>query len=230
MKKEENTVRSAIDRVLPIVTGVLLALLLLVTVLDRCGLKLLSPDVSLQGGLLLLVLLVSWGLWKLTRRIRSVGRRRVATLVLAFVILLAAMMVSVQIGQYSLVILPQYRRTVTSPGGRTAVVLRQVDMGMDEESANEAQRRMDERRASRLGGEAGEDDPYLYGDYGYKFTFYPRFLGIFYRSRADLEGAVYIGADTQAKLVYTWEDDDTLRVTLENPEVGDEGEATLKFK
>ena len=50
---------------------------------------------------------------------------------------------------------------------------------------------------------------------------------MFYQKNADSQGVIYRGCESQAKLLYEWADDGSVRFYLENPEVGDEGEILL---
>lgn len=65
--------------------------------------------------------------------------------------------------------------------------------------------------------------------YGYVYTAYPRALGFFYRPDADTEGVIYRGYSSEAKILYAWNDDGSVRIYLENPEVADSGEITVRF-
>ena len=64
---------------------------------------------------------------------------------------------------------------------------------------------------------------------GFEYTAYPKAAGIFINQRADVEGVIYKGYSSEAKILYEWLDAATLRIYLENPEVGDSGEIIVHF-
>ncbi|MGN0803217.1 MAG: hypothetical protein ACI4MF_11540 [Candidatus Faecivicinus sp.] len=72
-------------------------------------------------------------------------------------------------------------------------------------------------------------DSYPYGAYGYVYCAYPRVMGIFYNMNVSVEGLIYRGCESQARLCYEWLDDTTVRFYLEDAEPGDSGEILLSF-
>ena len=206
-------------------------LLTITTALDRMGIKLLQQEFNLIGCLVLLMLLLGLGAFALTKRVRANVTRTFVRAVCVLALLLGGTLLAARLLQYGALFYPQYRRTVASPGGREAVVLRQVDMGGDdEESAQAMIRRMDTRLENIEGAKEDlEEEGYPRGAYGYIFTMYPKMLGLFYDTRAESEGAIYLGVETNAKLHYDWVSEGELRVTIDGAEPGDEGEITLRF-
>ncbi len=88
----------------------------------------------------------------------------------------------------------------------------------------------EEETAEEDSEEDDEDsETYLYGAYGYVYRAYPKMLWVFYNENADSEGAIYLGAESEARIMYEWQDDDTLRIYIEDAEPGDEGEILLHF-
>ena len=125
--------------------------------------------------------------------------------------------------------LPSKYAVVTSPEGKSVVVMRQLDTGMEsEEAAAAAQERMNARRdaiQSQPDAEPLEnEDDYPAGSFGYVYRAYPTFAKFFYREKQPGEGEIYLGYESQAKLLYQWNDDGSVRLYLENPEVADSGE------
>jgi len=109
--------------------------------------------------------------------------------------------------------LPGYYNSFTSPGGKTAVVLREY-------SADEA-----------LIGERIEGEPQ--GDYeelGFSYTAYPRVATFFYNAKKPGEGRLEIGCTSSAQLMYEWTDEDTLHLFIANPEKGDMGEYSITLE
>ena len=104
-----------------------------------------------------------------------------------------------------------------------------LDTGMEsEEAAAAAQERMNARRdaiQSQPDAEPLEnEDDYPAGSFGYVYRAYPTFAKFFYREKQPGEGEIYLGYESQARLLYQWNDDGSVRLYLENPEVADSGE------
>lgn len=207
------------------------ALLTVTSILDRVGIKLLMAEFNLIGCLVLLVMLLGWGAWTLTKRMRKDITKKTARMACAFLLMLLGMTLTNRLLTYGALFYPQYRRTVTSPGGRNAVVLRQVDMGGETEETVEAMiDRMNARTENIEGAmEALEEEGYPRAAYGYIFTMYPKVLGLFYNANALSQGEIYLGVESKAMLHYDWISENELRVTIDDPEIGDEGGIELKF-
>lgn len=86
-----------------------------------------------------------------------------------------------------------------------------------------------EATAEPTADDAAVLDSYPYGAYGYVYCAYPRVLGIFYNMNVSVEGLIYRGCESQARLCYEWLDDTTVRFYLEDAEPGDSGEILLSF-
>ncbi|MBQ8973510.1 MAG: hypothetical protein IJ074_10590 [Clostridia bacterium] len=219
--------KASVHRIMLPVCAVAAAILLVVTVLDLAGLKLLYAEFRAVGAVLLTMLLLGWGAYALCRKVKNKGGRTLLTLMLVLVILVLGLFSISYIAQYGQLVLPQYRRTVEGPNGRNAVVLRGLEIATDDEAQfQEIERRMSERRSAQG---LTEDDPYPVEAYGYTYWVYPKVAGIFYKAKADSQGQIYLGSETQAKLEYDWSGENSLKVTITDPEPGDEGEILLKF-
>ena len=105
---------------------------------------------------------------------------------------------------------------IGSPSGKNTVILRQL--------STDAQ--MLEARMQAAGLDSA-DGPRTEDDLGYRYTAYPTVMNFFYNKKADSQGAVEIGMASEATLRYDWIDDDTLRMSVENPRPGDGGECVL---
>ena len=110
--------------------------------------------------------------------------RKFIGLALSLVLALGMVLVSSYLSFMAALTVPQRFATLTSPSGkRKVVVLRQVDT---DES------RLNERRAARLEADPEGDAEYVLQDYGYVYRAYPTALGLFYRSKADVEGEITV--------------------------------------
>ena len=155
---------------------------------------------------------------------------KIAAGALVFVLVFTGMAIgSYYIASYAALMLPSKYAVVTSPEGKSVVVMRQLDTGMEsEEAAAAAQERMNARRdaiQSQPDAEPLEnEDDYPAGSFGYVYRAYPTFAKFFYREKQPGEGEIYLGYESQARLLYQWNDDGSVRLYLENPEVADSGE------
>ena len=93
---------------------------------------------------------------------------------------------------------------------------------------------MDARKAHILETDPSEKDKleseedYPVGAFGYYYTVYPRVAGIFYNKNAQVEGKIYQGVNSAAKLNFEWLENGDLRLYLKDAELGDSGEVILK--
>ena len=159
------------------------------------------------------------GAWWLVKRIM---RRWLKVLVGAAV---TALVLAVFLGLYLALsfmlisVTPLPYAYIGSPSGKNTVILRQL--------STDAQ--MVEARMQAAGLDPAEG-PRTEDDLGYRYTAYPTVMNFFYNKKADSQGAVEIGMASEATLHYEWIDDDTLRMTAENPQPGDGGECILSLK
>ena len=205
--------------------AVLSVVLLVVNVLDRSGYALIESYLNLLGVLLLLFSLVV---------IAGVGKFALGAL-LALVVMIGGAYALTAVSQYSALLMPSRYAVLTSPAGKQAVILRGVDTGYESEEAAEATKaRMDARKAHILETDPSEKDKleseedYPVGAFGYYYTVYPRVAGIFYNKNAQVEGKIYQGVNSAAKLNFEWLENGDLRLYLKDAELGDSGEVILK--
>ena len=108
-----------------------------------------------------------------------------------------------------------------SPAGETAVVLRGINMQEDQVRARAELRRANDPESSM--------DEFVFEDFGYSYSAYPRKFRYFYDTNADVSGEIVIGCDSSAVLMNEWLDDDTLHLFIQDPEAYDSGEWTLNI-
>lgn len=225
---------SKFDKIVLIVLFVFGAFIGVINMLERGGYRLIRSEVPLAGALLLLLGLIGWGASAIVRIFKKKSGKLVAGAVCFAIVLVIGSLAFTYLGQFAQLTLPSKYSVITSESGRKAVVMMRVDTGMEGEEAFMATTaRMDARRDHIVSEDPtvviSEEEPYPVGAYGYVYTVYPVKAGLFFHEKADLEGAVYRGLKSEAKLLYEWQEDGSLRLYLENAEVGDEGEAILKY-
>ena len=116
---------------------------------------------------------------------------------------------------------PGFFTYLKSPAGETAVVLRGIDMQEEQVRARAELRRANNPESSM--------DEFVFEDFGYSYSAYPRKLRYFYDADADVSGEIVIGCDSAAILMNEWLDDDTLHLFIQDPEANDFGEWTLNM-
>lgn len=212
------------------IMSVAAVILIITTILDQRGIKLLWPEFNLMGCTLMIVLLLIWIAGCLFKRIKRKNLKTIAGLGMAFVVMLVGMSLATLVMQFGQIMLAHPYATISSSSGKNVVLLRGIDMGGGtEEGLAAMEARMDTRKAA-IEAETGEtSEDYPTGAYGYAFTAYPKVLGIFYNTNYESEGTLYRGAESESKILYEWTDEDTLRIYLENAEDGDEGEVTVRY-
>ena len=215
--------------------AVLSVVLLVVNVLDRSGYALIESYLNLLGVLLLLFsLVVIAGVWGI-RKVKARAGKFALGALLALVVMIGGAYALTAVSQYSALLIPSRYAVLTSPAGKQAVILRGVDTGYESEEAAEATKaRMDARKAHILETDPSEKDKleseedYPVGAFGYYYTVYPRVAGIFYNKNAQVEGKIYQGVNSAAKLNFEWLENGDLRLYLKDAELGDSGEVILK--
>ena len=225
---------SKFDKIVLIVLFVFGAFIGVINMLERGGYRLIRSEVPLAGALLLLLGLIGWGASAIVRIFKKKSGKLVAGAVCFAIVLVIGSLAFTYLGQFAQLTLPSKYSVITSESGRKAVVMMRVDTGLESEEAfAKTSARMDLRRDHIVSEDPtvviSEEEPYPVGAYGYVYTVYPVKAGLFFHEKADLEGAVYRGLKSEAKLLYEWQEDGSLRLYLENAEVGDEGEAILKY-
>jgi len=197
----------------------LVVLLTFIGIMDWFGYKML--DMSLEFALFTLLLcsaLVVPTVWIVRRVMRSWVKAVVACLA-GFIILGLAMGIMSLMSMMMLYNIPMHYTSLTSPGGKTAVVMRLFSRDMEAADARARERRAD----------AQADDEYVLGDLAYAYTAYPRIAKMFYDSKHPGQGSVEIGCESEGCLMYDWTDENTLHMYIEDPEPYDQGELTLNL-
>ena len=225
---------STFDKVVLIVLFVFGVLIGAANMLERGGYRLIRTEVPLAGALLLLLGFIVWGVSAIVRRFKSKTGKMLSVAIFGTIVLIVGSLAFTYLSQFAQLTLPGKYSVITSESGKKAVVMQRVDTGMESEEAFMATNaRMDARRDHIVSEDPtvviSEEEPYPVGAFGYVYTVYPVKAGIFFHEKANLEGAVYRGLQSEASLRYEWQEDGSLRLYLENAEVGDEGEALLKF-
>lgn len=214
-------------------------LLVIITALDMGGFHLIWPEVIPMGCLLMLILGLVWGCVILYRKIKTDSRKKLFVVVALLIIMIISVGLSNSILQISSLAMLHKYATLESPAGSPVVIMYAVDTGVEDYDAMIA--RMDARSAyyDELNGVAPTEkvtlnpvftsilEAYDSEDFGYAYFALPRVLGIFYTSNCEMDGVIYRGCESTAKLLYEWTDDTHLRLYLEDPLPGDEGSSTL---
>lgn len=148
----------------------------------------------------------------LSKRFERKWARQLTGVVGVAVTFVAALVMIVAFTILVEVSLPGYYNSFTSENGKTVVV-------MSRYSTDAA------LREARSGGELKGDLEEL----GLTYTAYPRALRFFYKSDLAGSGKLEIGYASQAQLMYEWIDENTFHLFIQNPQIGDEGENTLRL-
>ena len=199
--------------------ALLIVLLTFIGIMDWLGYKML--DMTLEFALFTLLLcsaLVVPAVWIVRRVTRSWTKAVVGSLA-GFIILGMAVGIMSLMSMMLLYNIPMHYTSLTSPGGKTAAVMRLFSRDMDAADA-----RARERRAV-----AQVDDEYVLGDLAYAYTAYPKFAGMFYDSKHPSQGTVEIGCESAGQLMYDWTNENVLHMYIEDPEPYDQGELTLNL-
>jgi len=233
-RKKKKFEMSKFDKIVLIVLFVFTVIVGIINMLERFGCRLIRTEVPLSGALLLLLGFIVWGVSAIVRRFKSKTGKMLSVAIFGTIVLIVGSLAFTYLSQFAQLTLPGKYSVITSESGKKAVVMQRVDTGMESEEAFMATNaRMDARRDHIVSEDPtvviSEEEPYPVGAFGYVYTVYPVKAGIFFHEKANLEGAVYRGLQSEASLRYEWQEDGSLRLYLENAEVGDEGEALLKF-
>ena len=105
-----------------------------------------------------------------------------------------------------------------SPSGQNVVILRKLS----NDAAMAAERMTAAGRDASQGPQAEQDT-------GYRYMAYPAVMNFFYNTKANAQGNLEIGFASAAELKYEWTDENTLQMSIENPQAGDGGEFTLRL-
>lgn len=229
-----------VDKALLGVLALLIAVLVALSILQRCGLSLINGTVMLYLPFVALFVLLGWGGYALVRRIKRSGVKVAVCSVLVLVLLLAMLWVFTNIASLAFFVTPKRYTTITSPSGaRKLVVLRVFD---GDEDLIEA------RKAARLEADPAGSDELLPEDLCQLYAAYPQVMGLFYRNDADVEGELRLaymdqsarvvstedeattGGPTHGTLMVEWLDDEaTAHFFVENPGVSEGGDFYVRF-
>lgn len=210
---------NTVDKVILIVLIVLMALMATVSIMSRFGLMLINGSLYILGAFAGLVILLGWGGYVLVRVFKKRSTRLVmGTLVSVVIFLLTVIGISF-ITMFSAISIPSEFDTVVN-GDRKVVILKGYDI--DEERMA---LRFNERAKQNPGVEITESPE----DYGFCYYAFPKAMGIFYRADADVEGEVYIGQNSQARLMIEWTDENTAHLFVDNPGIADGGDWYLHY-
>ena len=219
MREERNPFR----KVKLFITGYFVLLILMLTfigIMDWCGYKMV--DITLEFAFFTLLLcssLVALTVW-IVRRIMRGWLKAVVGSVAGIIILVLAMGIMGMMSIMLLYNIPMHYTTLTSPEGKTAVVLRMFSRDMEAADA---------RAAERRAGNPESDAEYELVDLAYEYKAYPRVMKLFYNSGYSSEGSVEIGCGSEGQLMYDWIDENTLRMYIQNPDTCDKGELVLNM-
>ena len=190
MKEENNSsLLSRLRRSDKIILGVI-SLLLLVTVvlgiLDRCGISLINTPIMLFLPVMALFGLICWGAYALIRRMRSGVVKIVAGICVAMVMFLLMALAVTYLSFVTYTVMPHQYKVLADPEGKhRLVVLWRFDTDAEHNEAT-----IEARKAARLEAYPESDPETTPDDICVSFDAYPRVLGMFYRSKADVEGTV----------------------------------------
>lgn len=150
MKNSKREI-SGFSKFIVIVEAVLAVVLTVISVLDRCGLRLIAAELPMFGCILMVVLLLLWGAVLLFRKITSRTVRMVVSLLVCVIGVTVGMTLITQFLQLMQLTLPYEFATVESPEGKKVVVLMTVDTGAQGEEEFAAMlERMNVRREAIL--------------------------------------------------------------------------------
>ena len=213
-----------VDKLVIVVVSVLLLLLLALTILRAAGYWLVNNSIMLYAPVIVVLMLVLWGAYTLTGKMKNLKLRKVVRIAGSLVLAVVVLLVFSLLNLMAAFNLPSRHAVVKSPSGeRKLVVMRVVD-------ADEG--RVTARQSARLAADPEGDPAVTYEDWGYAYGAYPpALLGLFYRSKVPVEGELFIGNGERAgTLMVEWLDDEaTVHFYVENPGPGDGGEWYVYF-
>lgn len=138
---------TGLNKVMAILLAILAVLLIIVTTLDRFGLRLVYPMLPLLGCVLLIWLLLGWGAVALFRKMKNATLRMVVGIVLGLFVAVVGMSMLTYVMQLSMIIFPSKYAVISSPEGQKVVIMQAVDTGAGSEEDYEAMvKRMNVRR------------------------------------------------------------------------------------
>jgi len=204
---------SAFSKVILIAEGIVLLVGAVLSLMMRGGLVLAKPKVYAWIPIIAVAILLAWGIYGISRKMREGRLRIIVICTLGFVVLMLISMCAT-ILNYTYSFVSSKFVDVRSADGCRLTIMRRYEYD-------------EERVKSRRTGE--EDAALQEWDYSYYYTAYPRKLLFFVDGNADAEGGVVIGVDSQARLMIEWIDGHTAHLYIDSPEEFDSGEITVRF-
>ena len=210
------------DRTVGIIFLALLALTAVLTVLGNLKISLVRGEILLFMPFLLICLLLGWGVSVIVRRIKRPVLKTVVGVALGLVLAFVAMLGFSYVSFVATLSIPQPYNTLVSPSGaHRLVVLRTLDA--DEE-------RVQAHAAARQAADPESSPDVIAEDYFYSYTAYPTLAHFFYKSDADVEGAVITSYVNGATLMVEWSDDESeAHFFAAEPGVGEGGDLYVRF-
>ena len=210
------------DKFILIAVGLLIVCSAVLTAMQRGGLTLIHAEMLVYLPALAVFILLGWGAYALFRRIRRRTLRMLVGTLMGVVLVLLLLLAFSYISFFCSLTIPQRCAEVTSPSGaHRLVILRVLD---PDESRIEA------RRAERIAEDPESDPEVTPDDWGYIYTAYPRTMGAFYRSDADVEGEVCLSYAGGGTLLVEWLDDEaTAHFYVDDPHTSEGGDFYVHF-
>lgn len=215
-----------VDKIILIMLAVLGVLLIVVSVMGQFNISLINGGLYIYGSVAMLALLLGWGAYALFRLVKKKSMRIVVGTLLTVVMFIVFVVAFSYINMFVTVMIPTEFSQVASPSGaHQLVILRGFDVDMEE-----GEQRQETRKAARLAADPEGSQEIEIADMGYSYYVYPKTLGFFYRSDAQVEGSVYVGYSSEAQLMVEWtEDESTAHFFIENHGVADGGDWYVHF-
>lgn len=220
------------DKIILGALATLVVVLIVLSIMQRCGLSLINGALMMYLPFVALFLLIGWGVYALVRRLKNRVAKIAVTSLAVLAIFLGVVWVFTGLASLVFFVVPQRYAVVKSPSGaRELVVLRVFDSDQDRVSA---------RQAARLAANPDSPEALRPGDLCQIYSAFPRALGVFYRSNADVEGELRLaysdpaspeeGALPVGTLKLEWLDDEaTAHFFVEDPGPEEGGDLYVRF-
>ena len=242
--KEANTAKRRFelrssDKIVLGIIAVMIVLIIALNIMQSNGLSLINGALMLYLPVLSMFVQVGWVAYALIRRISRGTVKLIVGCLVGFAMFLVLMLGFTYVSFLANVTIPRQYTKLKSPSGEhTLVVLRILDPNEE---------RIEQRKAARLAADPDGNQEIIAADWGYIYRAYPQgFLGLFYRSNADVEGEVYLtyrdgiahiaeeGETAEPEpigaMMLEWLDDgNTAHFYVDNPGVAEGGECFVRF-
>ena len=204
------------DKIILGVITLLAVVTVVLNVMQRFGLALINQPLMLFLPVAALLVLLAWGAYALIRRIKSWVAKIATGVVAAMVVMLLLTVGATYLSFVSYTALPhEYRTLADADGKHQMVVLWRFDDDVQRNEESIAQ-----RKSARLAAYPDSGEETLADDVTVVFQAYPKALGLFYRTNADMEGKVvlaYTGNIAAPDVIQPAEGSDAEPVTIETP-------------